>query len=455
MPPSTPRNRHAELPRHVVIVGGGRVGAAVAARLPSSWSVVVVDPDEGAGERVHAVRPDASFVTGDGCSRLVLARCNLDARSVFVACSPSSEVNREAARLAREHFAVEERVVLAADLPSELDAGERAGDLLRPADAVAGRIVNRISVEASRAVDVGLGIGEILQVTVLEGSPAAGRALRDFGARHWLVAAVYRAGALIVPHGDTRIAAGDRVLLVGEPADLADVAPFFRGGAPVFPSQYGTSVVWIGAGPPSELARSLTDAVAADQLAIIPPSLRDPAAAAPAEWTAWLDSVAAACLVLPGAHLPAYVRAGFVRSRLLGALCASRRPVVVQRTATVSVRRILVALKDLRAQRDVALAAIDLARQLGAAVEGLHVGDGPPAGASELDRAARLYGLELPLVVRPGNPVRTIREASRDADLVVLGLRPEHNSPLAPDVSTYLFAELAATAVFVPWSSSG
>jgi Trk K+ transport system NAD-binding subunit len=447
----------SERPRHVVIVGAGRVGTEVADRLPDTWSVGVVDVDPAAEARIRELRPDATFVTGDGSSRLTLAGCGLTRASVLIAATPSPAVNREAARVARAHFGVEEVIVVTSEVPEALEEGEKPGDFLAPAEAVAGRIVNRVSIEASRAVDIGLGVGEILQVTVLEGSPAAGRALREFGARHWLVAAVYRSGHLIVPHGDTRVEAGDRVLLVGEPKDLQDVAPYFRGGAPVFPSQYGPRVAWVGEDAAPPFARWFLSLVDGDSLVEAPPRLRNLADVASADWVSWLDTECVGCVVMGPVRLPWYVRLGLVRSRLATALAAAHRPFLVHRGGPTTIRRVLVCVRDPRAQREVLLAGIDVARLAGAVIDTLMVDPpgtpAPPSAAADLDRLGRLYGVELTHRRLTGNPVSIIRDAAREADLVVLGFRPEHNSPLAPDPSTWLLHELGSAALFVPWTA--
>lgn len=445
----------AERPRRVVLVGAGRVGRAIAARLPLGWSLVVVDVDPAVEAPLREVRPDCTFVAGDGSSRLTLERCGLDGRSVLIAATSSDAVNLEAARVAAAHFGVEERVVVAGDPGDVVPIGE----CVHPAEAVAGSVVNRVSIEASRAVDIGLGVGEILQVSVLEGSAAAGRALKDFGARHWLVAAVYRAGALIVPHGDTRIAAGDRVLLVGDPTILEDVAPYFRGGAPVFPSQFGAGIARVAVPATSAYATWLATAAGVETVIETPRGFADLAGVSPEEWVAWLDKYTIACSVHVGTTLPWYVRLGLVRSRLHTTLVAGRRPFLLVRGQPRAPRRLLVCVHDPQRQREVLLAGIDLARLADAAIEVLTV-DAPgatadPSWTADIQRLSRLYDVDIEHRRVAGNPVAQIREAARRADLVVLGVRPEHNSPFAPDVSVHLLHDLPVSAVFVPWSPAG
>lgn len=446
----------AERPRHVVIAGGGRVGRAVAARLPEGWSIVVIDRDASAEAEVQVARPEARFVLGDATSRLTLSRCGLDGRSVLVAATDSDEVNHETARVARVHFGVDERVIVTTETPGPGSTDFDIAECVRPADAVAGRVVNRVSIEASRAVDIGLGIGEILQVTVLEGSPAAGRALRDFGARHWLVAAVYRGDKLIVPHGDTRVLAGDRALLVGEPSDLQDVAPYFRGGAPVFPAQYGASLAWCGGEGEFAAATKLAANLETNGVLAVATDRVERARTAPVDWRAWLDEQSVGCLLLPAQPLPWYALTGLVQSRRHAAITEGRRPVVISRGFAEPVQRVLACIRDARAQREVLLAGIDLARQLDAKLEVLAVEGAGATVATDVERVARLYGIELNFRVAKGNPVACIRSAAAaEGGIAVVGIRPEHNGPLSPDVSTYLLHFMPVTTVFVPWSQPG
>lgn len=428
--------------RRVVLVGAGRLGVAIAARLPPSWTLVAVDLNAAVEAPLRAVRADATLVVGDGTSRLVLARARLDPKTVLIAATGDDATNREVARVALESFGVEERVVVVAERGAD-EPG--APDPVVTVDAVAGRVVNRVSVGGARAIEVGLGIGELLQVTVLEGSPAAGRTLRELGARTWLVGAVYRGDHLIVPHGDTRIEAGDRVLLVGDPSVLEDVAPFFRGGAPVFPSQYGARIGYCGDEGARRTAMWLADRVGAAEVLAVGPLGGD----GPDPDLAAAD---VGCMVMDPRPLPWYVRLGLVASRLHGAIVAARRPVLIARSPP-PYTGVLLCVRDARAERDVVLAALDLARQVDAPVSAVTVGAGAPTVRADLDRLARLHGVELPHRHEVGNPVTRIRAAASPAHLVVAGIRPEHNGPLAPDVSVHLLHDTPGALLLVPWAS--
>ena len=79
-------------------------------------------------------------------------------------------------------------------------------------------------------------------MTILNSSAARGQSLKEMHPKSWLVAAIYRNGNLLVPHGDTIIRAGDEVVVVGEPDVLDRELCFLQGGQILFPSQYGKRI---------------------------------------------------------------------------------------------------------------------------------------------------------------------------------------------------------------------
>ena len=77
--------------------------------------------------------------------------------------------------------------------------------------------------------------------------------------KSWLVAAIYRNGKLLVPHGETIIRAGDEVVVVGEPEILDRELSFLRGGQILFPSQYGIRIGVIDGENDPELIAQLVE----------------------------------------------------------------------------------------------------------------------------------------------------------------------------------------------------
>lgn len=91
---------------HVVIMGCGRVGSALAAALQRlDHTVAVVDKNEQAFHRL-AKDFDGQRVTGNGFDRRVLVQAGTERAGAFAAVSNGDNSNIIAARVARETFAV-------------------------------------------------------------------------------------------------------------------------------------------------------------------------------------------------------------------------------------------------------------------------------------------------------------------------------------------------------------
>lgn len=91
---------------HVVIVGCGRSGSALATRLDAeSETVSIVDSDSDARDRLPASFA-GTFVTGDAMRRSVLEEARIEQADAFVSLSSNDSLNIVVARIAREIFHV-------------------------------------------------------------------------------------------------------------------------------------------------------------------------------------------------------------------------------------------------------------------------------------------------------------------------------------------------------------
>jgi trk system potassium uptake protein TrkA len=90
----------------VVIMGCGRSGSALAARLEAEGDhVTLLDLDENATDRLPAGFK-GRFIHGSGTSRTKLEEADIAHAEAFVALSPSDSANIVAARTARDHYRV-------------------------------------------------------------------------------------------------------------------------------------------------------------------------------------------------------------------------------------------------------------------------------------------------------------------------------------------------------------
>lgn len=477
--------------RRVVVVGAGSTGRALASRLGLDNEVVVVDPDPEACRTLGEPRslaevlpslggaPGVHVACGDASSRLVLAALAEGVkRPALAAASGRDDVNLEAGRLARDLgfepiLAVQNdpdsSASYAAERVSTVDRGGLVADHVQRALRHAG---------AAIPIGVGLGRGELLEVRLLKSSPVIGRPLKDISSDRWRVAAVFRGQSVVLPTGSTTLQAEDRVLLVGDPESMPDIAEHVRMGKPQFPQPWGQRVLTLERGGPDEAlaaeAARWVDACGCTPLLrgfVAGPDRKAPSRPTPSgvgqpevlpspDDARFVDSL---LRLRPGVLVTRSARArrwsvfwgqGSQDARLCDAVPI---PVLFARGGG-PYRHILLPVSGSGMTLAGLELAIDLTRQHGAALTALSVdlprlltGFGEEARRAEIEPVRRLcdlYGVHLDDVHRVGNPILRILEESAHHDLVVLTRRRNRQDGWSnPDIALRVARRAACSAL--------
>lgn len=439
--------------------------------LPSTWTATIIDqdpealascPDTHAGQTIDKI-------TGDATSRLVLDRVKLSARTMVAVMTDQDAVNLEVVRMLRTHFKVETLICMLDHIDSEAieQAGLRSNEALHRVRATARSAISLLSETRSQSMDLLTQRGEVRVVEVLPGSAAVGRPLKELQPRQWLAAAVYRSDALIVPHGETVLESGDRVMLVGEPAVIDSVALFIHGSEPSFPGQYGANIALISDG---EVARSeatlLHEQTLSEELLTLDPDSFDPRIISKEDIALAIARRQVGMIVTDDTKVELLARLGFRRSTRQAFIAATRVPVLLARSGR-PYKRILIAISGDQSLNSVAIVGIDIARLCEAELTVLTVVP-PSLSSSEETRApllelprrvaslATMHDLEIQVRVEEGNPIERIRSVAEDYDLIVVGYSQRaYNSIFTPDVSLHLLHKTPCSVVFVPWNPAG
>ena len=212
----------------IFVIGAGQVGAAVVEALHEEHDITVLDTEPA---RLQALvgRYDVATFEGDGTSRRDLAAAGVKGSDLVIACTSRDEVNLVAGMFARREAKNATTVVRTANVEyvelwreGQLDVDFVVSSELETAHAIS-RI---IGVPAARQTDVfAEGQVQLVEFDVEEGaSPGVvGVALRESGIpRDSKVAAIIRGNEMLLPTGDDRILAGDRIVVIGSP-DAAQV----------------------------------------------------------------------------------------------------------------------------------------------------------------------------------------------------------------------------------------
>ncbi|MDA8282905.1 MAG: TrkA family potassium uptake protein [Actinomycetota bacterium] len=205
-----------------VIVGAGNVGVFLAEDLRAAGhDITVLEQDPRLVASLSKTYPDVRWVAGDGCEYSTLDHVGLAEADVVVAATGDDEDNLVVALLAKQEFAVP-RVVGRVNHPKNewmfnqtwgVDVAVSTPHLLSAVveEAVSvGSLVRLLRLDASGV--------RLVEVTLSGTSAARGRDLASLGMpRDATVVAIVRRSNVVVPRGDTRVEAGDEILVLVSP----------------------------------------------------------------------------------------------------------------------------------------------------------------------------------------------------------------------------------------------
>jgi trk system potassium uptake protein TrkA len=194
---------------HIVIMGCGRVGAALAHQLaPLDHTLSVIDQDHLAFRRLGDDFPGTT-VTGIGFDRDTLIEAGIEQAGAFAAVSSGDNSNIISARVARETFGVQ-RVVARIYDPKRAEVYERLGiPTVATVPWTSARLLKAVLGETtSEAWRDPSGAVAMIAVSPHEGW--IGRSLADFEAATGTRAALFtRFGTGQLPQPATLIQSGD------------------------------------------------------------------------------------------------------------------------------------------------------------------------------------------------------------------------------------------------------
>ncbi len=233
-----------EKQQQVVVVGVGFFEERLLRTITPEWPGLIIDISHERIDQLKQDIPELHFVHGDATSRLTWTALHEDTIRIIIVALRNEVVSLETCRMIRESFSATVPVLVLHDGPWDSAAFQQLGaELIQPVDIALQVIRNRLQRNYSRAINIGLGLGELLEINILAASHLVDRKLKYLRPSRWAVSAIYRKGELIVPTGNSRMRVGDRVVLVGDPKVLENVAGILNRGVPQFPLQYGTDVL--------------------------------------------------------------------------------------------------------------------------------------------------------------------------------------------------------------------
>ncbi|OVE84393.1 Trk system potassium transporter TrkA [Natronolimnobius baerhuensis] len=214
---------------HVIIVGAGDVGQAIASNLEDSHDVVVIDRNQEIVEEL-TYSMDVLALHGDGTELKTLQAADVEEASLVIACTDNDEVNVVvcgAVKTASNAFTiarVRRRTLLETWEGSQ---GAFGVDFMVCTDLLTARTIFRISgLPATQDVDTFVGgLVRMAEFEINAESPVVDMTVQEADCYDSMTfAGIFRDDEMIVATGDTVIRAGDRVVVIGSPGSVVDFA---------------------------------------------------------------------------------------------------------------------------------------------------------------------------------------------------------------------------------------
>lgn len=210
----------------IVIAGGGKVGAALCVDLASDHSVIVIDTDAKVVDNLIS-SADITGVVGNGASLNIQREVGVEHCDIFIAVTPSDEINIIAAIIAKKLGA--KATIVRVRNPEYSGNLKFVQESLGISMAVNPELETARSIALSIRFPSALGIEtfadgriQMVEVRVAESSTLAGMQLNKFREKYGkvLVCAVQRDELVYIPGGDFILQKGDLLHVTGPINDL-------------------------------------------------------------------------------------------------------------------------------------------------------------------------------------------------------------------------------------------
>lgn len=213
----------------IVIVGGGEVGYGLSRALAGRHEVVVVEHSQEAADRFEKL--DVNTIVGGGTSAEVLTDAGVADAQIFIACTGLDEVNIVACGMANQLGSPQTICFVSREDFLQLSGGREGlalfgvNRVVWPEAQLAEDIERVVAIPgAIDAEEFANGAVRLLEFRLDPGSRLIGSPLArlEFPPGS-LIVAVRRADRFFIPRGDTVLATGDKIVVMGTPDAMSHV----------------------------------------------------------------------------------------------------------------------------------------------------------------------------------------------------------------------------------------
>jgi amino acid transporter/Trk K+ transport system NAD-binding subunit len=222
----------------VLIIDGGRLGRNIADRLLAKdelhlmfrsveHQLTFIEEDETLCRQIEA-RYHMPIIQGDGSKREIIEQAGV--KNIDVAIATSNDDGRNVIVALQAKRAGIPQVIAIVQDPDYMPLLEENGIVTISAPwSTAAMVENYLDRPGvAKLIEIGRGVASLLGVSVSEKAVVVGKSIREIDIpKECVVAAVIRGNEFVVPRGDTKIEANDRVIFVGATAPIKKAQSIF------------------------------------------------------------------------------------------------------------------------------------------------------------------------------------------------------------------------------------
>ena len=202
---------------NVLLVGGRSKAKALAQSLmKKGYRVTVINKELSDCEKL-AENEKLTVIHGDGTKPYVLEDAGAEDVKIAIALTPRDEDNLVICELCKKKFRVSKTLSLLSD-PQKTDFFYKMGvdSVVCAISAVTSIIEQQAFMEEmAKAIPIGEGRVQLLEVPITETDPAAQKQVWEINLpKEVIIGCILRRDQTLIPRGDTRILAGDILVLI-------------------------------------------------------------------------------------------------------------------------------------------------------------------------------------------------------------------------------------------------
>ena len=197
---------------YIIIMGGGRVGLALAKLLiDNGEDITLIESNEAlSGELASEL--DALVICGNGTNSKLLEESNIEDADYFIATTGNDEANLLSCILVRKYNVP--NIIARVSNPDHEETFKEVGidHVISPETAAAAQLQKLVTrPNAAELMTLGEGDAEILDMTITN-DKIVGKRYKDISpSKEYIIIATYQNGKLIIPQPDNIISRGEKV----------------------------------------------------------------------------------------------------------------------------------------------------------------------------------------------------------------------------------------------------